>query len=409
MLAHFPRVKEAMKSAYQYAAYVRHREGVAYRCKHKLSSFGRFGTETFFGYYDKQPVSPGGHNLLWHESMSPTSSPPDPKRPVSIVIADAQGMEQHRLQTHSYNWQQGARLQWLDDDRVAFNDYDPSRGRYVTRVVSTSGDSLSVLPVALAEAHGTAGIGISLDFRRLATLRPDYGYFNLPPYSRAQLDPCPDDDGLWVVNLADGRAELAVSLRSLAMQTDPEAVHKVNHPMISPAGRSCIFLHRYRQKGQRTDRLMMLDLASGSIRELLNTGMVSHMAWRSEEELFGYLRGRDEQDGFFRICIDTGQIQPAGRGTMDIYGDGHPSIAGGSVVVYDTYPDKARMQHLFRVDLESSAPRVQELGSFFHGLGYRGVCRCDLHPRFGRNSSEIFFDSVCDGHRRLWRVEVVGA
>jgi hypothetical protein len=407
MLAHFPRAKQTIKRTYQHAVYLRHRQGVSYRCEHRLSSFGRPGTETFFGYYDKSPISPDGRHLLWHESVIRTSRPPDPATPLSVVVADATGVELHRWQTRAYNWQQGARLQWLDDGHIAFNDYDPAGGRYVTRVVSPAGETVRVLPMALAEAHGAAGIGIGLDFRRLAALRPDYGYFNLPPRSLAEIDPSPNDDGLWVVNLHDGSAELAVSLRALALQTDREAIHKVNHPMISPAGTRCIFMHRYRRKGQRLDRLMVLDLMSGQVRELTNTGMVSHMAWRSDRELFGYLRGPDGRDGFFTIQVDTGQMRPIGRGTMDVHGDGHPSIAAG-VVVYDTYPDKARMQHLFRVDLDGGdEPRVQLLGSFFHGLQYDAECRCDLHPRFGRSCRQVFFDSVCEGGRRLWSLELV--
>ena len=67
------------------------------------------------------------------------------------------------------------------------------------------------------------------------------------------------------------------------------------------------------------------------------------------------------------------------------------------------------MQHLFRADLSAANAPVERLGSFFHGFGYQDSSRCDLHPRFGLSADEVFFDSVCNGRRRLWRLRVQSA
>jgi hypothetical protein len=405
VLGGFPRLKRAAKWAYSRAVYLRHRDGAAFRTPHAVQELGAAGAESFFGYYDKRPLSPGGQHLAWHETQMPTSGPPDPARSVSIVIADATGIERARLQTHAYNWQQGARLQWFDDGHVAFNDFDVTAQRYITRIADVRGTDCGSLPVALADAHARAGIGVSLNFRRLAALRPDYGYFNIPAEPAATLAPSPEDDGLWRVDLASGRAQLVVSLADLSRQSNPAAIHKVNHPMISPDGRRCIFLHRFLEGGVRKDRLMLHSFADGSLRELTNTGMVSHMAWRSDAQLVGYLRGPDGRDGFFSLRVDEPRLEPLDRAFAQ-FGDGHPSVSDSRFVVWDTYPDKARMQHLFRADLGASGVAVERLGSFFHGFGYREASRCDLHPRFGLDADEVFFDSVCKGRRRLWRLRV---
>jgi hypothetical protein len=405
-LAPFPSTKAAVKRLYQRVVYLPYGRGVTVECAHELTDFGAAGVESFAGYYDKSPLSPDARHLFWHETTGPTAKPPSPLAALAVVIADADGGEQCRFETHAYNWQQGARLQWIDNHRVAFNDFDAASQRYVARVVTTDGKELAFLPVPLADAHGAAGIGVTLDFRRLATLRPDYGYFNLPRYEAVELQRAPDDDGLWLVDLADGHTELVASLHQLARDTDPAAIHKVNHPMISPDGRRCIFLHRYIRRGSRRDRLMLLDLPGHQVTELADTGMVSHMAWQSDRELLGYLRGPDGSDGFFSIDLETRGMRPLGPAVMGAFGDGHPSIFAGRFIVYDSYPDKARMQRLFRLDLADGYTQVQLLGAFFHGLAYEGICRCDLHPRYGRNRDEIFFDSVYDGRRRLRRLRI---
>jgi hypothetical protein len=405
VLAGFPRLKRAAKWTYARAVYLVHRDGAAYRTPHAVQDLGAADAESFFGYYDKPPLSPGGNYLAWHETRVPTTGPPDPQRSVSVVIADAMGVERARLGTFAYNWQQGARVQWLDAEHLAFNDFDASAQRYVTRIVDAKGANRGELPVALADAHAGAGLGVSLNFRRLAALRPDYGYFNLPAEPIAALERSPADDGLWQVDLASGRTQLIVSLADLARQSNPGAIHKVNHPMISPDGRRCIFLHRFLEAGVRKDRLMLLSFADASLRELTNTGMVSHMAWRSDAQLVGYLRGTDGRDGFFAVRVDEPQLEPLDR-AFARFGDGHPSVSRGRYVVWDTYPDKGRMQHLFRADLGAADAVVEDLGSFFHGFDYQDSSRCDLHPRFGQDADEVFFDSVCQGRRRLWRLRV---
>jgi hypothetical protein len=132
---------------------------------------------------------------------------------------------------------------------------------------------------------------------------------------------------------------------------------------------------------------------------------VSHMAWRSDMQLVGYLRGRDGGDGFFAVNVESAQLEPL-DGAFARFGDGHPSVSRSRFVVWDTYPDKARMQHLFRADLSAPGGAVETLGSFFHGFAYHDSSRCDLHPRFGLDADDVFFDSVCKGRRRLWRLRV---
>jgi Tol biopolymer transport system component len=75
----------------------------------------------------------------------------------------------------------------------------------------------------------------------------------------------------------------------------------------------------------------------------------------------------------------------------------------GDWFVTDTYPDKARMQHLIMANWKTGEAR--KLGEFFHGFEYDGQTRCDLHPRFSPDGKSIFFDSVFDGRRRLYRLD----
>jgi len=131
--------------------------------------------------------------------------------------------------------------------------------------------------------------------------------------------------------------------------------------------------------------------------------MVSHCFWIDNANLLCYLRGPNGRDGYYQVDVDTGAIKPLLDGALDAFGDGHPHVHGQQFVT-DTYPDKRRMQHLVMGDLRSGT--LTHLGQFHQDFGYGGQSRCDLHPRWAPDGSGVFFDSVCDGRRRLYFLEL---
>jgi Tol biopolymer transport system component len=50
---------------------------------------------------------------------------------------------------------------------------------------------------------------------------------------------------------------------------------------------------------------------------------------------------------------------------------------------------------------------VKKIGEFFHGFNFVGETRCDLHPRLSSDGKTVFFDSVFEGRRRLYCMELL--
>ena len=84
-------------------------------------------------------------------------------------------------------------------------------------------------------------------------------------------------------------------------------------------------------------------------------------------------------------------------------GDGHPSCHG-DWIVFDSYPDKSRMQHLFLYNRKSD--KIIPLLELFHSVRYSGECRCDLHPRFSEDDKYISFDTVYTGKRTQCYIDI---
>src|SRR5690554_650219 len=404
-LARFPIVKQLAKTAYSRLVYLRSKKNYRQHSLAQPIAFTTVNQSSFFGYYDKSPSNSKGW-VIACTTQGSTSAIPSLNNPVNLVVFDTQGDVLLSQPLAAYNWQQACRAQWITDDLLIYNDFDSQQQRYISHVLSVEQKAIIKSFNYPVQDSFTTDYFISLNYQRLMTLRPDYGYRNLPNLAPAELDSL-GQDGLWKVDYATGEAKLLISLTQ-ACQHQPrsefsQGTHKVNHVMISPSGDKFIFMHRCLVAGRRLDRLFLADAETGDLKLLADYGMVSHCFWADGNTILGYMRGPDGKDAYWLLNVNTGEFNQFGAGQLEPYGDGHPHVHGDWFIT-DTYPNKARMQHLILCNLKTA--EVKELGEFFHGFEYKGESRCDLHPRFSADGKAIFFDSVFTGKRQLYRMEL---
>lgn len=408
-MSRFPFLKSFLKKIYARINYIVYRKGASFqsdRTPRILLGKNHRDYESFFGYYDKSPVSSTGFVLL-HLTGYSTTKVPKADEPISIAVYDRVNDQFiFETSTYAYNWQQGARVQWLNNDLFIFNDFDKNHRSYISRVCSlTQNGDVKQFNLPVQDAFGAVYF-LSINYQRLLTLRPDYGYHNLPPLTSEELREI-KNDGIWKVEYEDGASCLLYTIQQV-INTDQQqvfenAIHKVNHVMISPNGEHFIFLHRYFLSQQRFDRLMLAKSDGSGLKTLASYDMVSHCAWVDDTTIIGYLRGPGNRDGYWFIDIKTGNFTPLAGGILDKYGDGHPHV-NGDWLVTDTYPDKARMQQLILCNWKTG--EIRQEGEFFHGFKYKNEMRCDLHPRLTLSEQCIFFDSVFSGSRKLYSMDV---
>src|SRR5690606_11887206 len=111
------------------------RKTYRYKVDGGLASISLPEEETFFGYYDKSPTSTSGF-LLCHASKLSTAELPSAEEKIDICLFSPAGDLVLRVPTSAYNWQQGSRTHWLDDELFIFNDFDPDKKIYIARVYS---------------------------------------------------------------------------------------------------------------------------------------------------------------------------------------------------------------------------------------------------------------------------------
>jgi hypothetical protein len=403
-LNRMPFLKQLVKSFYARVSYLQHKKSYIYQSEYKLKKI-ESDIECFFGYYDKSPSTLDGYVLVNSTKYNTKDLPLKNGEKINICVFEPDLLTQlFCVETNCFNWQQGSRAQWINEDLFIFNDFDPLTQKYISRVFSKSSQSEhKVFNYPVQDLYRDEYF-ISLNYQRLMALRPDYGYRNLPSSTDEELLDL-ENDGLWRIDFKSGDSKLLVSLADICLlgfiSIFDTAVHKVNHAMIAPDGTQFIFMHRYFAGQRRFDRLILANAQSGQMKLLSDYGMVSHSFWLNNKTILGYMRGPANVDSYWLIDIITGEFTRFS--VLDGLGDGHPHVYGDWFVT-DTYPDKARMQHLFLINWKTGEKK--ELGEFFHGFEFSGETRCDLHPRFSMDGNSVFFDSVFDGERKLYKLDL---
>lgn len=404
-LSKFPAVKKVVKSIYARLVFAVNKQPSRMVTSVHMDAVGDDSLSTFFGYYDKSPVSTDGY-LLCHATRTQTHRKPAHGEIEIMVFGDDIKHPLLTMTSKTYNWQQGARAHWLDARTFIFNDFDAASKQYISRVIAMeTGDEAARYALPVQDSFGRDYF-LSINYRRIQALRPDYGYRNMAALTAEELADL-GNDGIWKVDQTSGQAHLLYSLADVCrVDTDPQfdaAAHKVNHVMISPDGERFIFLHRYFVRNRKFDRLMLGDRSGHELHVLSAHGMVSHCFWIDNALLLAYMRGPEGKDGYYRVDVDTGSISSLFGGALDSMGDGHPHVHGNWFIT-DTYPDKSRMQRLVKANLDTGD--VTELGRFFQSFMFGGESRCDLHPRISPDGGKVFFDSVFDGRRRLYALTI---
>ncbi|MGF1793909.1 glycosyl transferase [Photobacterium profundum] len=407
MLARAPFLKSLAKSFYSRLVYLKARKSYRFKSDLPLEAVSSLdGLESFFGYYDKSPVSEDGLVIV-HLTDSPTNTLPEMQDNIEVAVIDKKTHKVLlKLDSKTYNWQQGTRAHWLTNDLFIFNDVDKLGKRYISRVFSVNKQKEVMTFDHPVQDSFDSDFFLSINYRRLMAMRPDYGYRNLPKLNQQEVEST-NDDGVWRVDFVSGESRLLLSIDDVKLVDKNKefdgALHKLNHITISPTGKQFIFLHRYFVGKRRIDRLMLAGTDGSTIKTLANFGMVSHCFWADESTVLGYLRGPNGKDTYWLIDVDSGEFTHYANGALDQYGDGHPHVVGDWFIT-DTYPDKARMQYLLLCNWKTG--EVKQIGEFFHGFNFNGETRCDLHPRLSKDGKTVFFDSVFSGKRQLYSMEL---
>jgi Tol biopolymer transport system component len=401
LLSSFPSLKASVKDFYQKINYLIYKKQINYSSAFEISCVSVDDNESFFGYYDKSPWSSKGCYLFNSVGKN---------KYLEICIKDTPHSEPKVIsRSRTWNWQQGSMAQWWgEDSKIIYNDIVEEKV-LGSKIINMYGDIIRQYEFPVQSISPSNDYFVSLNYARLAKLRPDYGYTNI--FSNFYPSMPDDKDGLWVVSSSNGAAQLIVSLYQLKNikynETMKGAQHKINHAIISPDGKRILFMHRWFSSSGKSTRLYTISPDGDNIYLLFESSMISHCSWRDNSTIIVWGNTRIHGDAYHMLKDMTSEVDIIGGGVFDIYGDGHPSFSpSGRWLLTDTYPNRSRMQSLLLFDTYEK--EIHNLGSFLSPLKFKGEYRCDLHPRWSPDGSQISIDSSHSGNRKNYIINVEG-
>jgi hypothetical protein len=364
----------------------------------------------WFGYYDKFESDPADRFVLGMEIDFEHSAPrPDDTIKVGMIDLCDQDRWKELGSSSAWCWQQGCMLQWRpgSESEVIWNDRED--GRYVSRILNVKTGNRRTIPHPVYALSPDGRWAITPDFRRLGDTRPGYGYVGIPDPNRDVL--APTDSGIFKIDLGTGKQELLFSVADVAALPYPhgdisKAKHWFNHLLFNPDGSRFVFLHRWRKPGDKwhTTRMVTAAADGSDIRIPADSGWISHFIWHDPEHILAYAEATPRGRQGFYIFKDSRRqkVEEIAKGVVT--SDGHCTYSpDGQWVLYDTYPDKNMIQHVYLFDLKRN--RRVHVGAFeapkpYWGAPPQNEWRCDLHPRFTRNGKNIIIDSPYNGTGR---------
>ena len=376
-------------------------------------------------YYGVNAWSPDGRYVLVLET-DVNGRLPKPEEKATLGIVDLHGDNRFIpvAETTCWNFQEGTMAHWLpsEPDSLVYNALRD--GVFVAVVVNwrTGAERVLPWPVSAVSPDGTKAV--SINYARMRLTRPDYGYAGSGQPERADVT-FPEDDGLFLVDLKTGEEKLIVSIA--AVKDRVPTVKPVSgkpgsplsyfcHTVFSQDGGRIFWLSRsvdwYDRKTYEHacwhTTAFTCNVDGTSVRRCFPDGWgSSHFNWKDDKTMVVTTCFRGVRWTHVEFTVgEEDRVRRLGSGLMDW--DGHCFYSpDGRFMVSDSDGMCGDLHERFVAIMRMSDGAVRSIGTFSVPPAYRGEhWRCDLHGRFRADGRQLAFNSVHDGSRQVYVMDV---
>ena len=361
----------------------------------------------FFGYFDKSPWNEAGVLLSNRVEISHRQPRFGDKAELGVL---ADGKFTPFASTLAWCWQQGCMLQFFDENTVIFNDFEDDH--FVSRLCDyRTGKILRTYDRPIYCLANDRSYALSLDFARLDRERPGYGYTGV--WHENLFYAAPANDGIWKIDLESGKSTLLHSYKSLREDCMGYGLFSnicwVNHLLCSPDDKRFGFLFRWRSampSGYLNWQTVFYTSNSDGtgLYKINDEGMSSHYSWVDNDKIVAFVH-RNVYGSQYYILHDRSPLEEV-LSPGCYWGDGHCTFSTDKKwMLSDSYTwpgDKSRRLYL----RNNESGEVFMLGKFLTDTTLPGPGRCDLHPRLSKDMRTVCFDSVHEGKRGVYLMDV---
>ena len=428
--------------------------------KRKISKYLKPVFETngdfaeWFGYYNYDPLNSDKTRMLCNRSRSEslTIKKNDQIELGYYTVPSAEWV--HIGYTDSWNWQQGAMMQWLpgqgNENKVIYNCSRDNHFFSVIKDVETGETKELNWPIYGITPDGKKSI--SLDFERSYWCRAYHYQSVANPEKEGRII---DGDGIYEIDLEKNERRLLIDIHDVVdLNPDDnfsEMKHWVEHIMINPSGTRFCFLHRFSPVDsvyQYRTRICVASIDGTGLTVIpgWNSYMWSHFGWQNDSDFVIYTYKRPAffkafdlkesspnvphkptlKERLIKMAVTIKRKLPTSvtklfmpknsyyqyyvlKGNQYVLNgifnqpyfdiDGHPSFTSdGRYLLTDSYPDSHGYRRYVVYDT------VTQKGMIVAKMPENKLeqnASCDLHPKLSRDNNSVIFDNTSQGKHSM--------
>jgi hypothetical protein len=292
------------------------------------------------------------------------------------------------------NWQLGSRAQWLGKDMIIFNDIIDGHQCSV-KFDSNKKERIKVFKRPFWDISENKRYAASLNFSRIKSMRPGYGYDGL------SIDK--DNEILTVFDIEDDSLLYSVTLNEIIEKINFDYPNNVdiylNHIVWSPCNEKLMTIFHYEDELSQVRRIfpVLINLKLNKIDLLHRDGYFSHHTFMDEDRILAYLRLNDElcfaiwskKNGWTKIDDSMPKL------------DGHPTyVKSDNRIIVDSYPNRLGIMSLYIASANMNK-KLKKIAKIYSPTKYTGPLRCDLHPRVSVEHNFIICDFPGKNSRKI--------
>ena len=329
---------------------------------------------------------------------------PDENDPAVLGLVDVNTREFKPIaETRAWNFQQGCMAHWLatsPDSLIIYNDL--RNGQFISVIMNVhTKQEIKTIPYPVSAVSPDGKEAVSINFSRLRITRTDYGYGGNGQDDKGDIQ-FPEEDGLFLVNLETGDANLIVpisKIKQMVPEVPEEGIEYFNHTLFSRGGSKIFWLARAVPNRNTTAFTVNRD-GTNLQRCYPDNWAGSHFDWLNDDELMITAAYNGKQYAHVLFTVGEQNYRRLGNGILDY--DGHGTFSpDGKWMVTDTYPSNGmREQKIYLMDMQTEA--ILSLGRFIQPEEFSGYWRCDIHCRWSPNGDMIGFNSTHTGSRQVY-------
>lgn len=345
----------------------------------------------FCGYYDVTPFSLSDSNIIvFHATNLSSYRYPNINNKADIIMMNISTDDYEKLdKTSAWNWQQGARLQWIDNENIVYNVIVDGKPKAKMLNIITKEYNILKIPVSIACSRRWI---FSIDYYALSK-SSEYGYSGIS-----------SDKEDTFIQYYDIQHKIYTKLfcwhELLNLANDNSTKHHINHILPNPKCSGFVFIFRYWVKSKRYDSLIYYDIDSMKYDIIIKNQIVSHYTWINNKYLLAWMDISGKY-GYYIVNLSDNSAK-----LLLTLRDGHPNIINNNAFISDINVGstiKGKLLKLYICDMNNY--NFQEIISISHPSIFRSGNRCDMHTSISADKKKYQIDSR---HKHNKRTIIIG-